>query len=59
MWLQYYFNVIILLITVCNLIPDICSYLTLEYTEGIYIHTVKPVNSGHLGENDKMTTIYR
>ena len=24
-----------------------------------YIYTVKPVYSGHLGENDKMTTIYR
>jgi hypothetical protein len=36
MWLQYYFNVIILLITVCNLIPDIFSYLTLEYTEYLY-----------------------
>ena len=23
------------------------------------IHTVKPVYNGHLGENDKMTTIYR
>ena len=25
----------------------------------VYIYTVKPVYSGHLGENDKMTTIYR
>jgi hypothetical protein len=25
----------------------------------MYINTVKPVYSGHLGENDKMTTIYR
>jgi hypothetical protein len=37
-------------------IPVIMSVSAFKATVILYIHVVKPVHSGHLGENDKMTT---